>query len=540
MSIWDGLAWVRRPSALGRIARVVAAASLATAFLAVAWSGPLAGPVAAATVPGTVVGWGYNHSHQIDIPDEAQSGVIQVAAGCNHSLALKSNGKVIAWGDDTFGQTEVPVAAQSGVIAVSAGCEHSLALKSNGQIVAWGDSSNGKTTVPSLPAGRKWIAIGAGENHSVGADSGGAANEVRAWGDDSHMQLEVPIYMYHGVPVPLPNTNDVEAGQYQSIALNKDGTVKVWGGGPASLGTIPAGLSGVTSIDIGREHALVRKSNGTVVTWGQNGWGQLTVPAGLSGVTAIAAGGYHSLALKSNGTMVAWGRDDVGQTEVPAAPAGLHYSSIAAGILHNLAIASPSTPGAPTGANATAWDGAATITWNAPASDGGSPISNYTVTSAPGGKTCTTTGALDCTVGGLTNGTSYKFTVRAKNVAGWGVASPASNAVTPTGGATPVPMDSPTPEVTAVPTAEATASPTAGPILSPPTSPGAGTPSGSGGGIDGLLILLVSLVIALAVCLAGLVGYRLALGKRGTKSAGGPPPPPPPPPPAPDGGSLPA
>jgi len=88
-------------------------------------------------------------------------------------------------------------------------------------------------------------------------------------------------------------------------------------------------------------------------------------------------------------------------------------------------------PGAPTGASAMAATASATVSWVAPSSNGGSPITGYTVTSSPGSRTCSTTGALTCTVTGLTGGVSYTFTVTATNAIGTGPASTPSNAVTP-------------------------------------------------------------------------------------------------------------
>jgi hypothetical protein len=93
---------------------------------------------------------------------------------------------------------------------------------------------------------------------------------------------------------------------------------------------------------------------------------------------------------------------------------------------------SATSPGPPTSPVAVAGNTTATVSWVAPVDDGGATITNYTVTSVPDNKTCTwSVGPLTCTVTGLTNGTSYTFTVRAQNVAGQGPASGASNAVVP-------------------------------------------------------------------------------------------------------------
>ena len=90
-------------------------------------------------------------------------------------------------------------------------------------------------------------------------------------------------------------------------------------------------------------------------------------------------------------------------------------------------------PNAPTSVVATAGDASALVTFVAPTNTGGSAITGYTVTSIPAGGVDTNAGStlLTHSIGGLTNGTSYTFTVKANNSVGSSVASIASNSITP-------------------------------------------------------------------------------------------------------------
>jgi hypothetical protein len=90
----------------------------------------------------------------------------------------------------------------------------------------------------------------------------------------------------------------------------------------------------------------------------------------------------------------------------------------------------PVAPGQPTGVSVVDYDQSAQVTWTAPASNGGSKITSYTVASTPDGKSCTTAG-LACIIPGLTNGTVYTFTVTATNWAGTGLPSEPSGENTP-------------------------------------------------------------------------------------------------------------
>lgn len=93
---------------------------------------------------------------------------------------------------------------------------------------------------------------------------------------------------------------------------------------------------------------------------------------------------------------------------------------------------SPSVPTAPQSLSATANDGSIDLSWSPPLSDGGSAITNYELYrgTAPGAESWVAElGNVNAyTDGGLTNGTTYYYTVSAKNGVGEGPASDEASA----------------------------------------------------------------------------------------------------------------
>lgn len=152
-----------------------------------------------------------NHSKPVTVKQGgtgALANVQAIAAGEDFSLALLSTGTVVSWGDDESGQLGDgreetkrslgrAISGLSGVVAIAAGAEHSLALLSNGTVMAWGDNEQGQlgdgtTTNRPLPVAvpglSNVVAIAAGGNHSVALLANGT---VYTWGENEYGQLGI-------------------------------------------------------------------------------------------------------------------------------------------------------------------------------------------------------------------------------------------------------------------------------------------------------------------------------------------------------------
>ncbi|MBF0450629.1 MAG: DUF5011 domain-containing protein [Candidatus Magnetomorum sp.] len=323
----------------------------------------------------------------IPIPVNTTSGegqltdIISVAAGFSHSIALLKNGKVLAWGSNNTGQlgnesilveSYLPVYVTlqesetylTDIIAVAAGKQHSVALRSDGTVWAWGENTLGQlgnntllnkkipvqVTGPSgIGALTDVVAISAGGYHTLALQSDGS---VWAWGNNAEGQLGIGSDVaYKKLPAQITSLSQItriSAGNAHSLARKSNGTVWAWGkNSDGQLGYFTGtafsrtpqqvkasdgigNLINIVDVAAGLAHSLALKDDGTVMAWGNNADGRLgngtetssTLPVSvkstnginlLQNVMAIRAGESHSLALLKNGQVMAWGGNNDGQ-----------------------------------------------------------------------------------------------------------------------------------------------------------------------------------------------------------------------------------
>jgi alpha-tubulin suppressor-like RCC1 family protein len=132
-----------------------------------------------------------------------------------------------------------------GVVAIAAGSSHSIALKRDGSVWSWGANALGQLGDGSVsaanPGGKPRptqvvgladvVAIAAGGRHSIAAKRDGT---VWTWGANSFGQLGNGLFSSAAQPLAvkvqgLANVVEVSGGYYHSAALRVDGTIWTWG-----------------------------------------------------------------------------------------------------------------------------------------------------------------------------------------------------------------------------------------------------------------------------------------------------------------------
>ena len=285
----------------------------------------------ASPTSGAIAAWGSMLIYPNQVPAASQvpnelGGIMAVAAGDYHGLAIRDNGTVVGWGYNEYRQATAP-SGLTGVVAIAAGNAHSIALKEDGTVAMWGLDYDGKSILP--PGLTSVVAIATGSSHNLALKQDGT---VVAWGRNDRGESSVPAN--------LSGVAAIAATESYSVALKQDGTVVTWGNVFEGQQQVIADLSNITSIAVGSGFGLALRQDGTLVTWGTLWHGSQpsnrdsaskVFPTTLTGITSITACRMNAGAVKQDGGVLLWGYNYYGQTTPPAALRGVRSLSFGSG-----------------------------------------------------------------------------------------------------------------------------------------------------------------------------------------------------------------
>ena len=294
--------------------------------------------------------WGYNSRGQIGdntttdryVPVQVHgpanvgflSNIIMVAAGQDHSVALRNDSTVWTWGDNALNgggmlgdnsttDRHYPVQVHGpgnlgfldSIVKITAGDWHTIAIKRDSTVWDWGDNALGQlgdntTTTRTTPIQvhgvgnvgflKGIISAAGGDSHTLGVKYDGTvygwgSNGAGQLGDNSTSNRVTPVQVHGPGNVGfLSNVRMVACGDVlptcYSAALKNDSTVWCWGDNSngelgdntttQSLTPIQVHgpgnvgfLTGIVSIATGEIHTTALKSDGTVWAWGDNSRG---------------------------------------------------------------------------------------------------------------------------------------------------------------------------------------------------------------------------------------------------------------------------
>jgi alpha-tubulin suppressor-like RCC1 family protein len=285
------------------------------------------------------------------------SGVSKIAVGWTHTMIIKSdtsgmdgnpnslwvtgdNGAAqLGIGNQTYQNTFVEAthynASSHAVLEIAAGVDHSMFIKSDGSVWGMGANSEGQQGVGNTQGGGTWgkwprAATGAGTSNVVKISAGDehthfVKSDGSLWGMGSNFNGCLGDGSGSGqvnpVQILASGVAQVSAGHTHTVIIKTDGSL--WAMGKNLYGQLGDGTTtdrttpvqidtSVAQVSAGDSHTLYIKTDGSLWGMGGNWNGQLglgdldkrispteLIGAGsLSNVTRIAAGRNHSILLE--------------------------------------------------------------------------------------------------------------------------------------------------------------------------------------------------------------------------------------------------
>lgn len=314
---------------------------------------------------GTVKCWGGNaygelgdgtmNGHLTPTQVPCLTDVVHISAGSRHTCAVKHDASVLCWGDNGSGQLGIGLGATTqlvpktiiglnGFIEVAAGNNHSCAVRGDGTVSCWGDDLNGQigapwnghSVPPTIPGITRAVQIVVGEQFTCVRLAQGT---ITCWGaNDKRQRGDAPP---HGVGDSQSTTAGVIGALELSANVGEHNCARVagdtlcWGydfEGQLGDGTTAYSKPPVSVID-GAHVAQISAGSaftcgvwldGSVQCWGGygfhgvlgDGYADHASPAvvpGVAGAVFVAAGDWHTCALLRDGSVWCWGDNNLGQ-----------------------------------------------------------------------------------------------------------------------------------------------------------------------------------------------------------------------------------
>ncbi|CAH0489393.1 unnamed protein product [Peronospora farinosa] len=317
------------------------------------------------------------------VPFFSTKAIRNIAGGNEVLVVVMKDGAVFTCGLNKSGQCgngtfrervmlATPVRALSGItiktVAAANGCEHMLAIASDGAVYSWGYNDRGQLglgltilkshtphRIESLRERYHVTAAAVSYHHSAVVSS---TDELLMFGMNDCGQLGLGNTQHQHTPQLVYSLSrqvitKVACGLYHTVAITSDGEVYSFGNNDyGQLGQghvrstkvpnrVKTSLGGsdekIVAVSCGYYHTVSISEKGKLITWGRNDYGQLGigskdhkssaqyVPLPLSSkVKSASCGCYHTLILLSNGRVMIFGRNNkcqlgIGSKTLPSA-----------------------------------------------------------------------------------------------------------------------------------------------------------------------------------------------------------------------------
>lgn len=224
----------------------------------------------------------------------------QIAAGQNHSAAVKTDGTLWAWGLNTTGglgtvtdivhrSSPVQIGSLTTWRQVALGINQTSAIKFDGTLWSCGDNSNGslgdgtvvnKSSMIQVGSATNWKLVSCGRYATAAITTDG---KLWTWGRNTEGNLGLGIVANRSAPVQvglMTNWKQVSIS-YNTMAIKTDGTLWAWGNngnGQLGDGTVankssPVQVGLLTNwkyVNAAQAAVGAVKTDGTVWMWGVN------------------------------------------------------------------------------------------------------------------------------------------------------------------------------------------------------------------------------------------------------------------------------